>query len=52
MDYASLVSGESVQRGRVYSEIAEQGYMVDVWDCTPFMDRMVPYSVYEYMPCL
>ena len=49
MDYALLVSGEPVQRGRVYHEIAEQGYMVGVWDCTPFTDRMMPYSVDEYM---
>ena len=33
MDYASLVSGEPIQQGRVYHEIAEQGYMVGVWDC-------------------
>ena len=49
MDNASLVSGEPIERGRVYHKIAEQGYMVGVWACTLFRDRMMPYSVAEYM---
>ena len=49
MDYALLVSGEPVQRGRVYHENLEQGYMVGVWDCTPFTDRMMPYFIDGYM---
>lgn len=49
MDYASLVSGEPVQRGHLYHEIADQGYMVGVWDCTAFTDQMMPYPVDEYM---
>lgn len=49
MDYASLASGEPVQHGHLYHEIAEQGYMVGVWDCTAFTDQMVPYTVDEYM---
>ena len=49
MDYASLVSGEPVQNGHLYHEIADQGYMVGVWDCTAFTDQMMPYIVDEYM---
>ena len=49
MDYASLVSGESIQPGRVYNKIAEQGYMFGVWDYTPFTDWMMPHSVDAYM---
>ena len=49
MDYASLVSGEPVQRGHLYHEIEDQGYMVGVWDCTAFTDQMMPYPVDEYM---
>ena len=49
IDYASLVSGEPIQRGRVYHEIAEQGYMVGVWDGTQFTDRMMPHAVDEHV---
>ena len=49
MDYAALVSGEPVQRGHLYHEIAAQGYMAGVWDCTAFTDQMMPYTVDEYM---
>lgn len=49
MDYASLVSGEPVQRGHIYHEIESSGYMLGVWDCTAFTDRMMPYAVDEYM---
>lgn len=49
MDYASLVSGTPVQRGHLYHEIEDQGYMVGVWDCTAFTDQMMPYPVDEYM---
>ncbi|CUH48754.1 cupin domain-containing protein [Ruegeria atlantica] len=49
MDYASLVSGEPVQRGHLYHEIEDQGYMVGVWDCTAFTEQMAPYTVDEYM---
>ena len=49
MDYKNLVSGTPVQRGHLYHEIQEQGYMVGVWDCTAFTDQMMPYSVDEYM---
>ena len=49
MDYASLVSGKPVQQGCLYHEILGQGYMVGVWDCKPFKDQMVPYSVDEYL---
>ena len=47
MDYTSLVSGESAQHGHVYHEIADQDYMVGVWDCTAFTEQMGPYSVDE-----
>lgn len=49
MDPASLVSGTPVQHGHLYHEMPEAGYMVGVWDCTAFTDRMMPYSVDEYM---
>lgn len=49
MDCASLVSGTPVQRGHLYHEIEEQGYMVGTWDCTAFTDQMMPYAVDEFM---
>ena len=49
MNYDNLVSGKPVQRGHLYHEIPEQGYMVGVWDCTAFTDQMMPYTVDEYM---
>ena len=49
MDYAALASGEPVQRGYLYHEIEDAGYMVGVWDCTAFTDQMMPYPVDEYM---
>ena len=49
MDYASLVSGEPVQRGHLYHEIEGEGYMAGVWDCTAFVDQLMPYPVDEYM---
>ncbi|MFK7762411.1 MAG: cupin domain-containing protein [Roseobacter sp.] len=49
MDYASLASGEPVQHGHLYHEIADKGYMAGVWDCTAFTDQMMPYPVDEYM---
>ena len=49
MNYADLVSGEPVQRGHLYHEIADHGYMAGVWDCTAFTDQMMPYPVDEYM---
>ena len=52
MDYTSRVFCQAVQRGCGYHEITEHEYMVCVWACTPFADRMMPYSVDEYMPFL
>lgn len=49
MDYASLVSGEPVQHGHLYHAIADKGYMVGVWDCSAFTDKMMQYTVDEYM---
>jgi uncharacterized cupin superfamily protein len=49
MDYAGLVSGEPVQKGHIYDELVESGYLVGVWNCTAFTDRMMPYAVDEYM---
>ena len=48
MDYKNLVSGTPVQRGHLYHQIQEQGYMVGVWDCTAFTDQMMPYSCLLY----
>ena len=47
MNYDSLVSGKPVQRGHLYHEIPEQGYMVGVWDCTAFTDQMMPYNLIQ-----
>lgn len=49
MDYASLDSGTPVQHGHLYHEVEDSGYMVGVWNCTAFVDKMMPYSVDEYM---
>lgn len=49
MDYTALVSGKPVQNGHLYHEIEAEGYMAGVWDCTAFVDQMMPYPVDEYM---
>ena len=49
MDYSALVSGEPVQHGHLYHEIEPEGYMTGVWECTAFVDQMMPYPVDEYM---
>lgn len=49
IDPTGLVSGEPVQRGHLYDEDPDAGYLAGVWDCTAFVDRMIPYSVDEFM---
>jgi hypothetical protein len=49
IDPATLVSGEPVQRGHVYDEDAEAGYLAGVWECTAYTEPMAPYPVDEFM---
>ena len=49
MDPKSLVSGNPMQRGHIYHEHPNIGYMAGVWDCTEFVDQMGPYQVDEFM---
>ena len=49
MDPATLASGTPLQRGHLYDEVPEIGYLAGVWDCTAFDDKPGPYSVDEYM---
>ena len=49
MDPKSLVSGNPMQRGHIYHEHPNIGYMTGVWDCTEFVDQMGPYQVDEFM---
>ena len=49
MDPKSLVSGNPIQRGHIYHEHPNIGYMTGVWDCTEFVDQMGPYQVDEFM---
>ena len=49
MDPKSLVSGNPMQRGHIYHEHPNMGYMTGVWDCTEFVDQMGPYQVDEFM---
>ena len=49
MDPKSLVSGNPIQRGHIYHEDPNIGYMTGVWDCTEFVEQMGPYQVDEFM---
>lgn len=49
MDPAALVAGEPVQRGHIYHEQPDAGYLAGVWDCTAFTEHMGPYPVDEFM---
>ncbi|MEM7667837.1 MAG: cupin domain-containing protein [Pseudomonadota bacterium] len=49
LDPANLASGQPVQRGVIYHEDADRGYMSGIWDCTAFDDRPGPYAVDEFM---
>ena len=49
MDPNNLISGNPIQRGHVYHENPNIGYMTGVWDCTEFVDQMGPYPVDEFM---
>ena len=49
MNPRDLVSGEPVQQGHLYDEIADIDYSVGVWDCTAFVDKPGPYPVDEFM---
>ncbi len=49
IDPAGLVTGEPVQRGHVYYEQENDGYLTGVWDCTAQTEKMAPYGVDEFM---
>lgn len=49
IDPAALVSGEPVQRGHIYHEDENAGFLAGVWDCTPMTEHMGPYPVDEFM---
>jgi len=49
IDPGCLVAGSPVQRGHVYHELPELGYVAGVWDCTAMTSRVAPYEVNEFM---
>lgn len=49
MDPAGLVSGTPVQRGHIYHQDEEAGYLTGIWDCTAFTAPMGPYGEDEFM---
>ncbi len=49
IDPTTLESGEPVQRGHLYYNDESTGFMSGVWDCTPMVSKMEPYSVDEFM---
>ncbi|MEM1276583.1 MAG: cupin domain-containing protein [Pseudomonadota bacterium] len=49
IDPSGLVSGQPVQRGHLYHEIAATGYLTGVWDCTAMTGHMEPYPDDELM---
>ncbi|PIV80113.1 MAG: hypothetical protein COW54_00635 [Rhodobacteraceae bacterium CG17_big_fil_post_rev_8_21_14_2_50_63_15] len=49
MNPEDLVAGHPVQRGHVYHERPQDGYLAGVWDCTAFTGQMEAYSVDEFM---
>ncbi len=51
IDPEEIISGTPVQRGHIYHEVADAGYMAGVWDCTAMTLKFSPYPVHEFM-CL
>lgn len=49
IDPATLMAGTPVQRGHVYHELPEAGYLAGVWDCTAMTSKVEPYPVNEFM---
>ena len=49
IDPDELESGSPVQRGHIYHEVKETGYMAGVWDCTAMTAKFGPYPVHEFM---
>ncbi len=49
IDPSDLVAGTPIQRGHIYHEDVECGYMVGVWDCTAMTEKFGPYPVNEFM---
>jgi uncharacterized cupin superfamily protein len=49
IDPATLVAGTPVQRGHIYHELPERGYMAGVWDCTAMTSKVEPYEMNEFM---
>jgi uncharacterized cupin superfamily protein len=49
IDPASLLAGTPVQRGHIYHEKPDLGYVAGVWDCTAMTSKVEPYAVNEFM---
>ena len=49
IDPEEIESGSPVQRGHIYHEVADAGYMAGVWDCTAMTLKFSPYPVHEFM---
>jgi len=49
IDPSDLESGNPIQRGYLYSEDSNVGYMAGVWDCTAMTTKFEPYPVNEFM---
>ena len=49
IDPDEIVSGTPVQRGHIYHEDPEVGYLTGVWDCTANTLKFGPYPVHEFM---
>ncbi len=44
-----IETGSPAQRGHIYHEVADAGYMAGVWDCTAMTLKFGPYPVHEFM---
>ncbi len=49
IDPADLEAGTPVQRGHIYHEIEQDGYLTGVWDCTAMTMKPGPYPDNELM---
>ncbi len=49
IDPEKLLAGKPVQRGHIYHEDPDLGYLVGVWDCTAQTEHPGPYAVDEFM---
>ena len=49
IDPDEIETGSPVQRGHIYHEAQDVGYMAGVWDCTAMTLKFSPYPVHEFM---